>query len=102
MAIITSVCIGVVIRIVYDFVIKPKLKKEESHLKTKHIKTLLKNAKNSPEDLRDLLKCMKDDKDIVHKLYYEKLKEFDKNSWDKAEIKQIQHLLKEIKKSFKE
>lgn len=98
--IIVITTLGIIIRLVYVFLIKPIFKKNIV-FSSKQLKHLIKNAQSSREDLKLLLKFLLNQDNTLLKDFYHKLKDFDKKELSEKENSILEGLLKEINKLSK-
>ncbi|MGL5955028.1 MAG: hypothetical protein ACRC0X_00255 [Brevinema sp.] len=99
--VIVSISVGIIIRVIYDFVVKPILKKKEQTVSEKQLKRLIKNAMDSPEDFSLLLQILSHSGNELLRSYYPKLKSFDHKNLPESQKNDLNDLLKDLKKLTK-
>ncbi len=100
-AVAGTVVVGLIIRFLYDFWVKPMFKKSKTHLSPKQLKQLIKNSSESTDDFHLLLKYLSSCENSVQKSYYSKLKHFDKPNLSEEEVDHFEDTLKDLKKHCK-
>ncbi len=101
LTVVVSIIVGVVIRVVYDFVVKPRLKKSKQNLTDKQLKHLIKSSSENAEDFDKLLKFLQSSDNILYKDYYNKLLLYNKADLDEQQKSDFEDILKHLKKSIK-
>ncbi|MGL4676352.1 MAG: hypothetical protein ACRCWI_01630 [Brevinema sp.] len=99
--VVLSIGVGIIIRVIYDFVVKPILKKKAQVVSEKQLKHLIKNASDSPADFTLLLKIISHTENDLFTIYHSKLKRFEKSNLSQQEESDFKDLLKELKKLTK-
>ncbi len=92
---------GVIIRVVYDFAVKPKLKKDKQELTAKQLKSLIKNASENKDDFDSLMKFLQSSRNIIYKDYYQKLLPYSRDDLNEKQKEDFKDALKGLKKSIK-
>ncbi len=112
LTVIGTIFIGIIIRFVYDFWVKPFFKKKKSQLSHKQLKQLVKNSLESIDDFHLLLDYLSSCENTVLKSYHPRLKHFDKKCFFKdhdedlsekelQELETFEEILKDLKKHCK-
>ncbi len=100
-AVAVSIAAGVIIRVIYDFAVKPRLKKKKLQITSKQLKALIKNSEESSADLKILLDYLESSDNPLLNKYCRELKPYLKKDLNEEEYESLSEKLKELKKLSK-